>query len=246
MSQFNLNVQHCSNKIHFVSDILLRLLDNINIKNDDIDILDNIEFYHIILVKITDEFKQQIQNTYKEDSLWKWIFNLIKLTNHSWWNQYNNNENTVKRSADLQFMYHNDLIYYIDDVDDWECLCILVHFKKEIFKLIHNCQHHDEFHHTYDHIAVSLFLHHLIRHLKTYILHCSECQLNQMKQYVSYGLLQSIITSSISFHTIIMNFVLTLSVSSSLYKYDNLLTVTDKFTKWVLLLLSKSIYTTVN
>ena len=66
-SQFSLNVQHCSDKIHLVSNVLSRLLDNMKIMKNK-DTLDNIEFYHIILVKIADEFKQQIQNAYKEDS----------------------------------------------------------------------------------------------------------------------------------------------------------------------------------
>ena len=119
-------------------------------------------------------------------------------------------------------------------------------FEKEIFKFIYNHQHHDEFHHIYNCIAVSLFLYHLIKHLKMYILHCSECQLNQMKQHTFYELLQSIITSSILFYIIIMNFVLILLISLSLYEYNNLFTVTDKFIKWVLLLFSKFIYITAN
>ena len=214
LSQFSLDVQHYSDKIHLVSNTLSRLLDNTKIMKNK-DTLDDIEFYHIMLVKIVNEFKQQIQNAYEEDSSWKWILNMIKLTNHSQWNQHNLNENTVKRSADLWFMYCNSFIYYIDDVNDQKCLCISAHFEKKIFKFIHDHQHHDEFHHIYEHIAVSLFLYHLIRHLKTYILYCSECQLNQTKQYTFYELLQSIITFLILFHIIIMNFILILLITFS-------------------------------
>ena len=64
-------------------------------------------------------------------------------------------------------------------------------------------------------------------------------------QHASYELLNSISISSILFHTIIMNFILILSLSFFLYQYNNILTVTDKFTKWVLLLFDKFIYTAI-
>ena len=141
----------------------------------------------------------------------------------------------------MRFAYWNGLIYYVDDVDEWECLCILVCFEKKIFELIYNHQHHDEFHRIYDCITVLLFLCHLICQLKTYITHCLKCQLNQTKQYTPYGSLHLIMMSSISFYIIIMNFILILSLTSS-YQYDNILTVTDKFIKHILLLSGQFIY----
>ena len=141
------------------------------------------------------------------------------------------NENMMKWSAELHFAYQNDLIYYIDNINGHECLCILICFKKKIFELMHDQQHHSGFYRTYDHILTFLFLYHLIRCLKIYIQHCLKCQLNQIKQHSLYGSLNSISISVISFHTIIMNFVLVLLVSSSLYEYDNFFTVTDKFIK---------------
>ena len=76
-----------------------------------------------------------------------------------------------------------------------------------------------------------------------YITHCSEYQLNQTKWHASYESLYFIKMLVILFYTIIMNFILILFSSSSLYKYDNLLTVINKFSKQVLLLFSKFIYT---
>lgn len=147
------------------------------------------------------------------------------------------NENILKKLIGLHFVYWNSLIYYIDDVNDYEHLCISACLKKKIFELIHNQQHHSDFHRIYDHISVFLFLCCLARHLKTYITHYLKYQLNQTKHHTSYSALISISTLLILFYTITMNFVLVLS-SATLKDYDNFLTVTNKFTKQVLLLFS--------
>lgn len=139
----------------------------------------------------------------------------------------------MKWLSDFYFAYWNDFIYYINEINSCKCLCILICFKKKIFELAHNHQHHDEFHRTYNWIIISLFIHHFTQHLKTYIFYCSDCQLNQIKQYVSYESLHSILMLTISFHIITMNFILTLSSNEDL---NNLLTVTDKFIKCVLFL----------
>ena len=173
---------------------------------------------------------------------------MIKQMNWSCWNSLNNedvlnavNKNIAEWSAELCFVYWNNLIYYIDNINEYECLCILACFEKEIFELIHDWQHHDEFHHTYNWIFSLLFLWHLIRQLKTYILHCSECKINQIKHHSLYSSLQFIMMSLILFHTITMNFILTLSLNHK--DLNSILTVIDKFTKQVFLLTNKSIYT---
>ena len=84
LSQFSLDIQHCSDKIHFISDVLSRLLDSMEEeKENNIDMLNDlsIEAYHIILVELVDKFKQWVQNAYKEDPAWKWILDMIKLSN---------------------------------------------------------------------------------------------------------------------------------------------------------------------
>ena len=137
----------------------------------------------------------------------------------------------VKWLTELCFAYWNNLIYYIDNINDCKHLCISIYFEKKIFELTHDWQHHSEFHRIYDHILAFLFLHHFIKCLKVYIQHCSKCQLNQIKWYLLYDSLNLISISVISFHTIIMNFILVLLISLSLYEYDNFFTVTDKFIK---------------
>ena len=177
LNQFDLNVQHQSRKIHFISNALLKLLDDMGNKNkkDITDTFNDIEFYHIILIKLTNNFKKHLQNTYKKDTQWKQILDIIKSTNCS---LNTANEDIVKWLTKLCFTYQNSLIYYINNVNSCECLYISICFKKKIFKLIYDQQHHSEFHRTYDCILTFLFLHCFIKCSKIYIQHCLKCQLN--------------------------------------------------------------------
>ena len=111
-----------------------------------IDILNNIEFYHVILIKMTENFKQHLQDTYKKNNQWKWILNIIKLMNQTHQNQSFHNKNTTEQSSELYFTYWNGLIYYINDVNECKCLYISSQFKKKIFKLIYDYQHYKKFH----------------------------------------------------------------------------------------------------
>ena len=44
-----------------------------------------------------------------------------------------------------------------------------------MFKLTHDFQSHDDFHKIYKRIIENYYIKHLIRRLKRYILHCSQC-----------------------------------------------------------------------
>lgn len=85
----------------------------------------------------------------------------------------------IEASRDIRFHYYEDLLYYIDNNgDDYERLCISKFMKFEIFKQVHDYMHHDEFHRTYNRLYYSIYVRNIIKHLRNYIAHCLECQLN--------------------------------------------------------------------
>ena len=47
--------------------------------------------------------------------------------------------------------------------------------KQKMFKLTYDSQNHDDFHKTYERIVENYYMRYLIRRLKRYILHCSQC-----------------------------------------------------------------------
>ena len=135
-------------------------------------------------------------------------------------------------SRDVRFRYRNDLLYYTFDFDS-KRLCILAIMKIEMFRQAHDFTHHDDFMRTYDRLRNSIYVHSMIKHSKIYIIHCSKCQINQIKRHSIYDELTSIISFAIFFHTIIMNFIVKLSFNRDM---NVLLTITCKFSKKILLI----------
>ena len=133
---------------------------------------------------------------------------------------------------DVRFRYRNDLLYYIFDFDS-KRLCIFAIMKTEVFRQIHDFTHHDDFMRTYDRLRNSIYVHSMIKHFKIYIVHCSECQINQIKRHSTYDEFTSIVSFAIFFHTIVMNFIVRLSLSRDM---NVLLTITCKFSKKILLI----------
>ncbi len=155
-----------------------------------------------------------------------------------------NVEERDEQLVDIKFKHRNELLYYINSNDEREKLCILIAMKKKIFQMTHDNHHHVNFHQSYDHISRFLYIKHLSKRLKTYIAQCSECNLNQMKHHRLYESLQLIISSLISHHIIIMNFIVMLLVTKN--DLNSLLMITCKFLKRILLLSEKTINTVKN
>ena len=136
-------------------------------------------------------------------------------------------------SRDVRFRYKNDLLYYIFDLVDSKRLCIFATMKTEMFRQVHDFTHHDDFMRTYDRLRNSVYVHSMIKHLKIYIIHCSNCQINQIKRHSIYDELTLIMSSIIFFHTIVMNFIVKLSLNRNM---NVLLIITCKFSKKILLI----------
>ena len=132
-----------------------------------------------------------------------------------------------------QFYLENGLIYF-KDKSERPRLCLPSSLEHEVFAMAHDNHHHIGFHRCYQRIAETIYMHRLSRRLRLCIASCHACQQNQTKRHRPYGQLVPIAPPTIPFHTIAMDFVLALP--TSIDGFDTLLTVTDKFTKRVLLI----------
>ena len=134
----------------------------------------------------------------------------------------------------FRFRKHNDLIYLttLNHIGKRR-LCIPESIQQEVFQIAHNRNFHAGFHTTRARISPSVYIQALSRHLKTYIQHYPECQLNQTKRHPPYGELNPIVTPSIPFHTVAIDFIIGLPYCNG---KNILLTITCKFTKRKLLL----------
>ena len=133
---------------------------------------------------------------------------------------------------DVRFRYRNDLLYYIFDFDS-KRLCIFAIMKIEIFRQIYDFTHYENFMRTYNRLRNFIYVHSMIKHFKIYIIHCSKCQINQIKRHFAYDEFTFIILSTIFFHTITMNFIVKLLFNRDM---NVLFTITCKFFKKILLI----------
>ena len=81
---------------------------------------------------------------------------------------------------------------------------------------------------------------HLSKHLRICINYCSKCELNYFKRYKFYENIMFINKSKISFHIIIMNFIITLFMTKK--DFNNLFIIIDKFSNRILFIFGRVIY----
>ena len=227
IQRFNLLIKHKPEKLRLISDALFRLPSN-NASNSDHDEL-NVLFI-AILIEMTFEFRNRILNEYIENSVWKKVLKTL--------------DSSEKDNIDLLFLRDNDLIYRKKISHNMPFtsrrLCISTFVVKNILSLVHD-ENHSEFDRTYLQIVSSWYIQRLTKHIKAYIKHCLKCNLNQTRRHKSYESLQSILTSSVSFHSIAIDFILALFISS--VDMNAIMSVTCKFSKRVTAISEKFIWT---
>ena len=120
---------------------------------------------------------------------------------------------------------------------EWQ-LCISQNLTSDLLKLAH-----DLIHYSFDwflYYLNELFIYKIVKQLKQYIDHCSDYQINCSRWHCFYESLQFILSSSIFFYIITMNFILKLSKN----EFNILMIIMNKFIKCITLIFSKSTWNT--
>ena len=242
IQRFSLNIRHKSKKLHTVSNALSRLFSiilfsiSLSYQSQKFDTIDNekLNILHTTsTIKMNSDFKNRVIQDYKEDFDWIRIENVLNKSNN----------------ISLSFVRENDLIYRkkIDtDIAFYvlQRMCALFEILKNIFSMIHDVNDHFDFDRIYNQITSFWYVRDLIRHLKNYFKHCSKCQVNQIRRHKSYDSLQFILSSSTLFHTITIDFVLTISFSH--IELNNIMSITCKYSKRITIVFDKNIWSTKN
>ena len=135
-----------------------------------------------------------------------------------------NNENSNKRAqtreinnrrTKIDFQLIDDLIYYIQKFHEKNVkqskFCVSKSCQRNVFQITHDNNFHIDYYRAYRKLMKTIYMSIILRKLRLYLRHCSLCQFNQTKRYNFYDELTFIFTSSLSFRTIIMNFIFVLS-----------------------------------
>ena len=130
----------------------------------------------------------------------------------------------------------NSLLYSIE-YNDKRHLCISDMLIENIFKMTHNEMKYCEFDRAFEYFH-ELTINKTSHQLQAYINECLNCSKNQIHCHKFYNNLQSILNLLISFHILVIDFILALPVSEE--GYNAMLTITDKFIKGVQLIPGKN------
>ena len=113
-----------------------------------------------------------------------------------------------------------------------------------ILTTIHD-ENHVEFARCYEKITSFYYIRDLSRYLRDFLKYCFKCQIFQTRRHHFYDLFQFIFTSSIFFHTIIIDFILILFSFFTTKKFDCFIFVNYKYSKRILVISKKIIWTTI-
>ena len=235
IQRFNLNIRHKFDKQHIVFDALSRLVsDNINASIDRNVNDEKLNALFIAsLIEIDEVFRKRIVEDYKTNLNWQKIVSILN----------NDDENVTKLSfyrRKNEFIFRSE--FTIDDhVYESHRLCISHSMIQNILQLIHDDDHSD-YVKCFEQISTSYYIRDLSRYLRDYLKHCSNCQIYQIKKHAFYESMQSILFSSISFHTIIIDFILILFVTFD--ELNTSMSITCKYTKRLTFIVDKKIWST--
>ena len=196
------------------------------------------EIYHATLVNMTDDFKARLREAYGQDEHWEDLRDMLQPPADDQGEASPDrpegppDEPVGTTKPGLSFTFRDDLIYHVNGEGRLR-LCVPNSMEQELFEQVHDQSNHAGFHRSFESLSHSVYLRHLSKHLRTYIAHCPQCQVNQTKRHRPYGELVPISTPAIPFHTVAMDFIVGFPLTSA--GHNCLLTITCKFTKRVLL-----------
>ena len=142
-------------------------------------------------------------------------------------------------SNDMNFVFKKNQFYYVL-TEKILRLCISWNMKKKMFYLIHDQNHHCEFHWIYVRAVEAVYIKHFATRLRRYIRYCRQCQKEQTTKHVLYEQLVLIKIMILFFHIVIIDFIVALSFFES--KMNAVLIITDKYFKRVNMLSKMTIW----
>ena len=135
----------------------------------------------------------------------------------------------------------SNLIFHVDKATGIQRLCIPTNVIKDIFMIAHGNNGHPGFQRCHEIVTSSWYIHRATHHLREFIRHCPQCQLFQTRRHLPYGSLQPISSPPVPFHTLTLDFILSLPLVTP-SGLDCAMSVTDKFSKRMTLIEGKSTF----
>lgn len=135
----------------------------------------------------------------------------------------------------------SDLIFHVNRLTGVRRLCIPSTVTKDVLALAHGAGH-PGFARCFEIVSRAWYIRGLSKLLRAFIRHCPECLILQTRHHLPYGSLQPIDSPPVPFHTITLDFILALPVSTN-EDFNAVMSVTCKYSKRVTLIPGKDTWT---
>lgn len=180
----------------------------------------NAQAYPITVMELNEQMATQIREALPTDPSFRRIYHFI---------MRQMDENPDMENPHIYNHFRWDLDKRVLLMDGR--LCIPASLEQIFFELAHDNDIHNGMERTCQRIRRAAYIPSLKRKVKTYIKHCPVCRIARPENHRDYGRLQPIQTPHAPFLALTIDFITDLPKSNN--DYDTLMTVTDKFTKYV-------------
>lgn len=136
--------------------------------------------------------------------------------------------NTVYQSYRIDPEKH---LLYMVSKDGPDRLCIPATLVKDMLKYAHDTHAHGGTHRTIDRLRSAVFFPRMRKAVQSYVDGCPACQLSKPSRKLPYGQLQPVETGDLPLTDVAIDFIVGLPMTPS--GYNCLMTVTDKFSKFI-------------
>ncbi|KAJ5966220.1 hypothetical protein N7481_012934 [Penicillium waksmanii] len=228
LQQFHIRVYHRAGLTNKIADGLLRLpatdpttddndLDALHTYFADID-ADTMVFV-TSTVEISDDFQTRLKAAYPDDPRWSMVIAEIQRI-----------EETPADGTKLPYVIRDSLLYSVQQEDNDQWLYIPDVVATKVFEMVHDEQGHQGLDRCWTRIH-GLVVYKGHSKLKRHIATCGQCRKNNIQRHLPYGTLNPILSPPIPFHTVTIDFVVGLPLTTT--GFDAMTTITYKFTKRV-------------
>ena len=194
------------------------------------------ETYSIVFLNVDEVFRNTIKDFLSNDSHFNKIYHKIQQQI----NEFVNNE------IDFQIVYQFyrldmkiDFLYFVNkSKSNRVCISIILH--RQLFHFAHDSYVHNDINRFLNWLKFNAYMSKMKKFLKTYIDDCLTCQLSKFFRQLFFNQLHFVEIYKKSFVELFMNFIVELSMTSN--EYNCLFTMTNRFFKYVRLILEKKIW----
>ena len=189
--------------------------------------------YLVTTIETSEKFLDKLKKSLKSNSIFKRIYEKLQQQTQNTMNDVND---SITMYQSYRFDIDNDLLYLVNRFN-FDRVCISVVLKRDVMKFVHDNHAHEDIHRILNRIKTSTYFSKMRKKMLIYVESCFVCQLFKFSRKFLYEQLNLIEITIQILTKLNMNFIIELFMI--LTKHNFLLTIIDRFSKYVRLIVDR-------